>query len=181
MCSFWKALESRISNMTFLGFKFILHKHANTQMRTYKNTTCSKNLTCAIFFKSMRFKYIKYDITVVHSSGPVTFNWSSHSTGPPIQLVPKYMRICWRSVSGSCGRHFWKQKGRYFMPGCHRSSCQVITAYNVVCQLNFLPRFSPRIESGGKIAHFTGNRARPRHWLSCCWATNTFENPHKYI
>ena len=163
MCSFWKALESRISNMTFLGFKLILHKHANIQMRTYKNTTCSKDLTCAIFFKSMWFKYIKYDIPVVHSSGPVTFNWSPNSTGPQIHenLLAKRLGVVWTP--------FMKQKGRYFMPGCHRSSCQVITAYNVVCQLNFLPRFSPRIESGGKIAHFTGNRARP-HWQSCCHA-----------
>ena len=58
-----------------------------------------------------------------------------------------------------------------------------ICAYNVVCQPNFfLQRFSPPIELElGKIAHFTGNRARPSHWQSCCQATNTFLNSDKYI
>ena len=28
----------------------------------------------------------------------------------PIQLVSKFRTICWQSVSGSSGRHFWKQR-----------------------------------------------------------------------
>ena len=41
----------------------------------------------------MGFKDIKYDIPVAHSTWHVfPFNWSpiQHSTGPPIQFVPKF-------------------------------------------------------------------------------------------
>ena len=55
---FWKAWDSRISNMTFLCIKCKIHKYTITQIRKYTNTKCLKDPTCAIFFKSMGFKDI---------------------------------------------------------------------------------------------------------------------------
>ena len=53
---FWKAWDSRISNMTFQCIKCNIHK--------YTNTKCLKVPTSAIFFKSIGFKDIKYNIPV---------------------------------------------------------------------------------------------------------------------
>ena len=53
---FWKAWDSRKSNLTFPWIKCKIHK--------YTNTKCLKDPTYAIFFKSMGFKHIKYDIAV---------------------------------------------------------------------------------------------------------------------
>ena len=41
-----------------------VHKYTITQIHKYTNTKCLKDPTCAIFFKSMGFKDIKYDIPV---------------------------------------------------------------------------------------------------------------------
>ena len=59
--------------------------------------SAQKKVTCALFFKCMGFKDIKYDIPVAHSTWHVfPFNWSpiQHSTGPPIQFVPKFRTMC---------------------------------------------------------------------------------------
>ena len=89
-----------------MGFKdikydFPVYQMENTQIHTqvckYTKTKCLKDPTCAIFFKSMGFKDIKYDIPVAHSTWHVfPFNWSpiQHSTGPPIQFVPKFRTMC---------------------------------------------------------------------------------------
>ena len=61
---FWKTWDSRISNMTFPCIKYKIHKYTITQICKYTNTKCLKDPTCAIFFKSMGFKDIKYDIPV---------------------------------------------------------------------------------------------------------------------
>ena len=58
MLYFLKAWDSRISNMTFQCIKCNIHK--------YTNTKCLKVPTSAIFFKSIGFKDIKYDIPVCH-------------------------------------------------------------------------------------------------------------------
>ena len=50
--------------MTFPCIKCKIHKYTITQIRKYTNTKCLKDPTCAIFFKSMGFKDIKYDIPV---------------------------------------------------------------------------------------------------------------------
>ena len=48
--------------MTFPCIKYKIHKYTNTQIHKYANTKCLKDPTCAILFKSMGFKDIKYDI-----------------------------------------------------------------------------------------------------------------------
>ena len=53
---FWKAWDSRISNMTFPCIKCEIHK--------YTNTKCLKDPTCAIFLKSIGFKDIEYNTPV---------------------------------------------------------------------------------------------------------------------
>ena len=50
--------------MTFPCIKCKIHKYTITQIRKYTNKKCLKDPTCAIFFKSMGFKDIKYDIPV---------------------------------------------------------------------------------------------------------------------
>ena len=58
--------------------------------------------TCAIFIKKK---------TLGSRISNMIFRVSWHiPVCPPIQLVPKFRTICWRSVSGSSGRHFWKQR-----------------------------------------------------------------------
>ena len=50
--------------MTFPCIKYKIHKYTNTQIHKYANTKCLKDPTCAILFKSIGFKDIKYDIPV---------------------------------------------------------------------------------------------------------------------
>ena len=61
---FLKAWDSRISNMTFPCIKWKIHQYPNTQICKYTNKKCLKDPTCAISFKRMGFKDIKYDIPV---------------------------------------------------------------------------------------------------------------------
>ena len=70
MLYFLKAWDSRISNMTFPCIKCKIHKYTITQIHKYTNTKCLKDPTCAIFFKSMGFKHIKYDIAVYQGWQP---------------------------------------------------------------------------------------------------------------
>ena len=49
---------------TFPFIECKIHKYTITQIRKYTNTKCLKDPTCAILFKSMGFKAIKYDIPV---------------------------------------------------------------------------------------------------------------------
>ena len=61
---FWKAWDSKISNMTFPCIICKIHKYMNTQICNYTNTKCSKDPICALFLKSTGFMDIKYNIPV---------------------------------------------------------------------------------------------------------------------
>ena len=95
----------RISNMTRQHCRLTISIHIafpnlnwkNTQICTYKNTTFSKDLTCAIFLKCLGFKDIKYDCHIMTLQCRETWDMVC----PPIQLVPKLRTICWRIISGS--------------------------------------------------------------------------------
>ena len=89
MLYFWKAWDSRISNMTFPCIKCKIHKYTIAQICKYTNTKCLKDPTCAIFSKTMELKDIKYDIPVcqihyiyttftLHSHYVTTFTLHSH-------------------------------------------------------------------------------------------------------
>ena len=88
--------------MTFLCIKWKIHKYTITQIRKYTNTKCLKDTSCAIFFKSMGFKDIKYDIPVcqIHYIY-ITFTLHSHYIHTTFTLHSHYIYITftyWRSV-----------------------------------------------------------------------------------
>ena len=60
------------------------------------------NLTLTFLHVFWPFIYSTHNIYVHIAHG-----MPSNSTSPPIQLVPKFRTICWRSVSGSSGRHLY--------------------------------------------------------------------------
>ena len=101
MICFWKAWDSRISNMTFPCIKCKIHKNTNTQIRKYTNTKCLKDPTCAIFLKSMEFKDINYsNVKYTNKQIHKYANTKIKVLKRPNMCSSTTLTQCWPSSSG---------------------------------------------------------------------------------
>ena len=89
----YRIWHSRVSNV----------KYTNTRLHKYTNTKCLKDPTCAIFFKSMGLKDIKYDIPVsymvcikceIHKNTYMQINKNKVVRRPNISNI--HFRVLWR-------------------------------------------------------------------------------------